>query len=417
MFAARRDGAGQAALYIIMLIASLSYNFSFILIDYVRPYLVSTGVMSLEQTALLYSFQGCGVLFGALLIPPVVARLGCKPVLLASTLALAACTALTMDAAAFSTWAASRLLIGVALAGSYVSSMTLLANFFPTHVRGRLLAVNMSTFSVALLCAGGIGVASGGANWHSFLYLAAVLPTLVAVLTLLFVPREGEYAVYADSDEAITEPSAPGAWRDMLVGRRRLITAACILLAGLNFCGYQFYSGFITTYLFRERHFDSTIVGWFVLIDGIGTLLGSVVWGSVADRYGRRLVALGFGSTTAFIALFLTVPTYRPLLLAIEFGYAFCLSATNCWAAYFAELFPVRLRPMGSALYQAGHAISLGAPWVVATIAHSYSLRAGMALAPLTFGAAALLWCCLPETLHTSPLYRGFDPERALLTM
>lgn len=411
----RQGTVGQVALYVIMLIASLSYNFSFILIDYVRPFLVRTGVMSLEQTTLLYSFQGCGVILGSILVPPMVSRLGSKAVLLASSLALGACTALTLDAAAFPTWAASRLLIGVALAGSYVASMTLLANFFPAHVRGRLLAVNMSMFSVALLCAGGIGVATGGTDWHLFFDLAAVLPILVAVLILLLVPKEGGYAVYADSDEAVAEPTEGGKWRDMLVERRRLITASCVLLAGLNFCGYQFYSGFITTYLLSERHFDAAVVGWFVLIDGIGTLLGSALWGSVADRFGRRFVAIGFGTTTLFIALFLTVPTQKPLLLSIEFGYAFCLSATNCWAAHFAELFPVRLRPMGSALYHGGHAISLGAPWIVASIAHLHSLRAGMALAPMTFGAAALLWWSLPETLRTSRLYRGFDAERPLL--
>jgi MFS family permease len=312
-------------------------------------------------------------------------------------------------------WAASRLIIGVALAGSYIASMTLLANFFPPHIRGRLLSVNMSMFSLALLMAGGIGIATGGANWRVFLVLAAVLPVVVTLLTLAFVPRDGRYAVYGNSEVISAPPSTAGVWRDMLIGSRGVITACCIVLAGLNFCGYQFYSGFITTYLFSERHFDAAVIGWFVLVDGIGTLSGSLLWGTIADRYGRRVNAIGFGCTTIFIALFLTVPAMKPLLLLIEFGYAVCLSATNCWAAYFAELFPVRLRPMGSALYHGGHLISLAAPFVVTLVAHLHSLTLGMALAPVSFDAAAILWWFLPETLRSSRLYRGFDAERPSL--
>ena len=69
-----RASSAPAALYSVMLIASLSYNFSFILIDYVRPFLVRTGAMSLQQTALLYSCQGFGILAGSFLTPPLVTR-------------------------------------------------------------------------------------------------------------------------------------------------------------------------------------------------------------------------------------------------------------------------------------------------------------------------------------------------------
>ena len=161
------------------------------------------------------------------------------------------------------------------------------------------------------------------------------------------------------------------------------------------------------------RHFDATVTGLFVTVDGIGTLIGSLMWGTIADRYGRRTNALGFALAATFIVVFLVAPASTPVLLLVELGYAICLSCTNVWAAYFAEMFPVRLRPMGTSLFHGGHVVSLFAPLIVATVATHSSLVVGMALAPATFLLGALIWWRLPETLRTSRLYRGFSAETA----
>ena len=79
----------------------------------------------------------------------------------------------------------------------------------------------------------------------------------------------------------------------------------------------------------------------------------------------------------------------------------------------FAELFPVRLRPMGTSLFHGGHIISIGAPLLVALVAAHASLAVGMALAPAAFLVAAAVWFTLPETLPRSRAFRGFDPDAA----
>ena len=203
----------------------------------------------------------------------------------------------------------------------------------------------------------------------------------------------------------------------MLDGRRRSLTVACLLLAGLNFSGYQFYSGFITTYLTTVRHFSAELTAVFVSIDGAGTLVGTLLWGWTADRFGRRTNAVGFVLAAGFIVAFLIAPVRTPVLMLVEFGYAVCLSCTNVWAAYFAELFPVRLRPMGTSLFHGGHIVSVFAPIVVTVVARHFSLAVGMALAPATFLLGAVIWAMLPETLRTGVLYRGFTadaPQRGL---
>jgi len=403
----------RLVLYGVLLFSSFAYNFSFIIVDYVRPFLVRDLGMTLSETDLLYTAQGCGVIAGSILMPVLVTRWGTRAVICASAAGVAMLTILSIRTSSFSFWAASRLGVGVMLAGCYVSATTMLANFFPPHLRARLLAANMAMFSVALLTAGSLGAISGATGWRTLLWLAVVVSSMGAVASGWLLPDDRRYAVYGDRDDSTAAETSRGTWREMWVHHRWRLTATCLLLAGLNFSGYQFYSGFITTYLLNVRHFDASITGSFVMIDGIGTFVGSLLWGWVADLKGRRSAALAFGATALFIVFFLIAPRHRVLLSAIEFGYALCLSATTCWSAYFAELFPIRLRPMGTSLFHGGHIISLFAPLLVAMLARSHDLIFGMALAPVSFLIAALLWWLLPETLRTSRLYRGFVAEQA----
>ena len=401
----------RSSIYLVLLGASFAYNYNFVLIDFIRPYLVRHAGMSLPETAWLYAGQGSGVILGSILLPVLISRFGCKRVLVLATLALSLLTGLNEVAKGFAAWLSIRFFVGLALTGTYTSSITLLANFIPPRLRGRLLATNMAMFSVALLAVGGLGRIVGEEGWRFLISFGWFAPLLLVGLTLFGLPDDRRFLVYADRDVADEAHVSNGRWSEMLNPPHLWLMLTCLLLAGLNFSGYQFYSGFITTYLLTIRHFNPGLTGLFVVIDGVGTLAGSMLWGTIADRFGRRVNAVGLAMAALFIVIFLVAPVATPVLMVVEFGYAVCLSCTNVWAAYFAELFPVRLRPMGTALFHGGHIISLTAPLIVTLVAAHASLAVGMALAPATFMIGALLWSRLPETLRTSPLYRGFSAD------
>lgn len=411
----RADAFGKRerlAIYALLLLASLAYNYNFILIDYIRPFLVRRLGMSLGETALLYTAQASGVMVGAFLTPALVARAGTRNALVAAAGGLAGLTALNLVVTSFPAWAAIRFFAGIGLSGSYVATTTMLANLFPPHLRARLIAFNMAMFSIALLTAGLLGALAGEDGWRWLVGLGAGAPAAVALLALPFLPDDRKLVVYGAQEDASAVVERAG-WGEMLRRGRWRLTLACLLLAGMNFSAYQFYSGFITTYLIQVRHFGAATTGLFVMVDGVGTLAGSLLFGWIADRYGRRVNAAGFLLAAILVGLVLIAPAHPLLLGVLELGYAICLSSANIWAAYFTELFPVRLRPMGASLFHGGHVISLGAPLIVTTVAAHASLGVGMALAPATFLLGAVVWALLPETLRRSPLYRGFDAEAA----
>ena len=49
--------AERAAIFALLIFASLAYNYNFILIDYIRPFLIRSMGMTLQQTALLFSVK------------------------------------------------------------------------------------------------------------------------------------------------------------------------------------------------------------------------------------------------------------------------------------------------------------------------------------------------------------------------
>jgi MFS family permease len=184
-----------------------------------------------------------------------------------------------------------------------------------------------------------------------------------------------------------------------------------VLLAGLNLAGYQVFSGFVTLYLRQDRHFGAGDMGATVALIGTGSLIGGFGWAFVADRFGRKVNSIGFFGTALFIVLFLVAPRNDGLLKAFGFAYGLCLSCAYCWGVWFTEIFPLRLRPYGAALFHAGHLISWGAPLVTAWLAERSGLSTAMAFGPAIFLIGGLVWLTLPETLKSSPAYRGWDPE------
>lgn len=191
---------------------------------------------------------------GAFATPGLVARWGTRTALIAAAGGLAALTALNLVVTSFMAWAVVRFFAGVGLSGCYVATTTMLANLFPPHLRARLIAFNMAMFSVALLTAGAPGALAGEGGWRWLIVLGAAAPAAVAVLARPCLPDDRRLVVYGAREEPSAATGRAG-WAQMLVRGRWRLTLSCLLLAGLNFSAYQFYSGFITTYLTQVRHF------------------------------------------------------------------------------------------------------------------------------------------------------------------
>ncbi|HAS3608298.1 TPA: MFS transporter [Vibrio cholerae] len=401
----------RVAAYLAILVGYFFYCYNFVIIDYVRPYIVEAyDGISLSDTAQFYTWQSVGALIGALSCAWFAGRFGKKYTLITITALNGGATIVNMMFTDYATWAAMRFIIGLSLGGYFTVAVSLMIGLFTPTVRGKLTAFASSMFSVALMVMGAYAafISSIDAPWESLMWVGGIPPLAAAFAMVFVLPSDKNVIAYGEEDSSANTGqntlAKKGSWGETLSKPYRLLTITCLLLAGLNFYGFQFFSGFVTTYLKEVRQFDGATIGVIFSISAFGSLFGAWVWGAVADKFGRKVNAFGFILAGIMASIFFIAPSdlmigSLNMLAILGLIYNFGLSSSAVWGGYFSELFPAHLRSYGAALFHGGRIIGMWAPMVLIFIKERTDLQTAMWGSPIVWIVAGLLWLSLPETL------------------
>ncbi|EGR4332125.1 MFS transporter [Vibrio cholerae] len=401
----------RVAAYLAILVGYFFYCYNFVIIDYVRPYIVEAyDGISLSDTAQFYTWQSVGALIGALSCAWFAGRFGKKYTLITITALNGGATIVNMMFTDYATWAAMRFIIGLSLGGYFTVAVSLMIGLFTPTVRGKLTAFASSMFSVALMVMGAYAafISSIDAPWESLMWVGGIPPLAAAFAMVFVLPSDKNVIAYGEEDSSANTGqntlAKKGSWGEMLSKPYRLLTITCLLLAGLNFYGFQFFSGFVTTYLKEVRQFDGATIGVIFSISAFGSLFGAWVWGAVADKFGRKVNAFGFILAGIMASIFFIAPSdlmigSLNMLAILGLIYNFGLSSSAVWGGYFSELFPAHLRSYGAALFHGGRIFGMWAPMVLIFIKERTDLQTAMWGSPIVWIVAGLLWLSLPETL------------------
>jgi len=399
--------------WVTILLADMFYCYNFVVIDYIRPYILEEyPTLTLSHTAQFYTWQSAGAVVGALAIAKIVGLFGKKKTLLAITFAMGGIAFLNVTASTYWSWAFLRFTCGIMLGGYFVASLANQLALFKPNVHGKVAGVANSMFSFALIVIGAYAayLASKDADWRNILYFAAVAPMVLTVALYFILPDVDKHEGYEEQvEENETVEIDKGNGLDILKGPFLKITLLCTLLAGLNFYGYQFFSGFVTTYLKEVREFDGEMIGIIFSITGAGSLIGCWVWGEIADRFGHKANALGFVAAGFLVVLFFYAPSDLTILglnslALIGFLYNFCLSSSSNWGAYFASLYPAHLKSYGISLFHVGRIIGMWAPMVLVFVKERTDLETAMWMTPVVWIIGGVIWMMLPETNKRQPV-------------
>jgi MFS family permease len=372
------------------------YAWSFNTVDILRPYIAEDLKLSIQAVSYIYTAQSIGALLGAIVNAQLADRFGRRNALFVVTVAFGLCLASGALVTSYEQVLAQRFALGYFTGSMFPIAVGLYPGLFEQRRRGLLAGLLLCSYNFGVIVQGEAGRYLLDHDWKLLLWVG-LIPAALAPLVFLFVPNDRKIVPWGGASGGVLQKLP---FTELFQKRYRTQTLLVITMTGLNFFAYQAFSGWHTTYLKDELGLGGDAIGKLVSAAFIGGLIGSLSWGLVADRLGRRANAFSFFVVAAIICLYLTVPLGVGTRWFAIFAFGFFVSASVIWGPWLAELYPTHLRSTAASLFNYGRIISFAAPPLTAALSTSIGLPGTMAIGAPIFIVAALVWLRLPETLE-----------------
>ena len=410
------------------------------LISFIMAALAQEWSLSNGELSLLGSIGFVGMALGASLGGLLADRIGRRHVFALTLLVYGLATGLSALSVGLVMLLALRFVVGVGLGAELPVASTLVSEFAPSRIRGRVVVALESFWAVGWLAAACVGyflVPASDAGWRWALALGAI-PAVWAIVVRFHLPEsvrfleakgrhaEAEAAVVdfeasagivtpddEKADEVPAEPAKVGwavLWRPRF---RRTTVALWTTWFAVNFA---YYGAFIWLPTLLSQNGMTLVKSFkFTLVMTLAQLPGYAVAAVLVEVWGRRATLATFlaGSAVGAIA-FATAPQLAGAIApgSASVGYAVTLAAAcvlsffnlGAWGALYAvtpEVYPTAMRATGSGAATAfGRIAAMGAPLLVPVLNGWGSLPVLFVVFGMAFTVAALASLALPE-------YRG----------
>jgi MFS family permease len=331
-------------------------------------------------------------------------RWGRVPVLIGSMLVYSLFTGAAATSSSVLQLAFWRALVGFGLGGEWSAGSVLIAETWPAEHRGKAVGFMQAGWALGYILAAMLAAwIIPRYGWRT-LFVVGAAPALVTLWIRRGIP-ESEIWLAADGRRPPERSFAGGLKKLLQPPVLRRVLAATALSTSLLFAYWGLFT-WIPSYLAAPLSrggagFDLIkSMSWIVPMQA-GAFLGYILFGFLADRFGRRPVFLVFVLASAVL-----VPIYGlcarhenvlmimgPLIGFFGHGYF------SVFGAMFAELFDSDIRATAQGLcYNAGRAVSAAAPFVIGLAADRRGIGSALGLTAGFYVAGAVLIFALPET-------------------
>jgi MFS transporter, putative metabolite:H+ symporter len=346
--------------------------------------------------------------------------------------------------------AALRLATGLGIGGFVPVDMSVLAEFMPTRLRGRMLALVALFYPVGgLLAAACASLFIPTLGWRG-LFLIGVVPAIMIFLVRWLVPETPRYLLKAgrmsEAEKSIQWVSrgrvslpkkSPSEGHEAAVQSQpkklsvldllsKEYRARTIMLWGLWFAWSFSYFGLIMwlpTLLVKYRGIPQAEVFYYMMGFMLSGIVGRIFVVIFVDRVGRVPILVLYGACAGIALFFFGQQTGLANLMI--FGYVtafFHDGGLSAMGAYTPELYPTRARATGYGWAAGvGRMASIIAPMAVGFLLTSYSVYSVFVVFGASYLAAALIVLAFRiETkglqLETAALEAGVNPGSARLS-
>lgn len=394
------------------------------LISFVMAALATHWGLSNTELSWLASIGFVGMAIGASVGGLLADRIGRRQVFALTLLIYGLATGASALAGGLAVLMALRFVVGLGLGAELPVASTLMSEYAPKRIRGRVVVILEAFWALGWLAAALIGyfvVPASDDGWR-WAFVIGMVPAVYAVVVRFGLPEsvrflelrgrveEAEAAVRIYESAANVDPvpspaqaptPRPPSWRDLWQPRfRRRTLALWLAWFGVNFA---YYGAFIwLPSLLVDRGFSLVKSFEYTLIITLAQLPGYAVAAWLIEKWGRRATLASFllGSAIAAV-LFGQASTVAGLIAAGMTLSAFNLGAWGALYAVSPEIYPTALRGTGSGAAAAfGRLASIIAPLTV-----PFLLQAGGS--GLVFGIFAIAFLLAMTAALFLPEYRG----------
>ena len=347
---------------------------------------------ALASVTLLTSAVG-GIVFGVL-----ADRLGRARSLAWSILIYSVFTGLTATARSLPELVLWRSLVGIGLGGEWAAGSVLVAETWPDEHRGKAVGLMQSGWAIGYILAALLASAILPRFGWRPLFAIGVVPALFAWWVMQRVP---EPEIWRRTKRGERLPLASMLRPPLL----RNVCAATSLTSCVLFAYWGLFT-WIPAYLASPVSAGGAGMGvvrssgWIIPMQA-GAFLGYVLFGVLADRFGRRPIFAAFVLGAAvLVPIYGRVAVFPGVLMALGplvgfLGHGYF----SVFGAVLAELFPSGIRATAQGFcYNFGRGVSALAPFVIGALADRHGIGSALALTSAFFVAAGFLILLLPET-------------------
>jgi MFS transporter, putative metabolite:H+ symporter len=382
---------------VIVGIATFFDGYTVLAIAFAMPSLVSEWMLSDTEVGMILSAGYVGQLFGAVIFGSMAEKYGRLKILFVTIMLF-----VSMDVACLFAWSGGSMIVfrflqGVGTGGEVPVASAYINEFIGAEKRGRFFLLYEVIFPVGLMFAGIAGYFLVPVYGWKAMFIVGLIPAIITIPLRWFMPESPRWLASkgrmaeADAVVKLLEDSATrrgnvlakpvvrpidlratarSDWRELFKG---IYLKRTLTIWGLWVCSYMINNGLITwlptlyKQMFQLPLQTSLGYGWITSAVGV---VASVICALLIDKVGRRRWYV-----TAFLlaivplsglALLGATSATEVLVLATA-AYAILQTITFSLYLYSAEIYPTRLRAIGT---------GLGSAW----------LRAGSAIGPVLVG-------------------------------
>ncbi len=357
------------------------------LLYFAVPVLMKQWALSKVAAGALGSYQLIGLGIGGITGGWFSDRIGRVKVMLIALTIFAGFNFIVGFAQDYNQFAICRFLGGLGLGALYTIGMLLAAEYVPTVHRGKFLSGMAAAFSIGLMCA---ALLAGWIipiwGWRT-MFIASIVPGLICFIILCFVKDPQSYtavraAKLAAAKEGKTAKDKPRNEYALMFAnaktRKTFLIWVCMAIT-MQF-GYAGATNWMPTYLVNELGINFKSVSWYLAASYLATVIGKLLAGVIADKFGRSKVWL-FGGVSTAIVLPLLVHYAGPanaavlmLIFGFFYGIPYAINPT-----FMNESFPTEFRGTATgAAHNLGRIGSTLSPIMIGLVATKYTIGAGL---------------------------------------